>query len=189
VGDPPWIRPEPYTFERIPALKPVTCHDVEGEQPCWLHDDGRQHRRFHALAASLERRFGREVGLFDVLRTLRGRVPQRDLLWLASRPIWYVKPDRVLSWVALDAAWVAFGNLNQTPQKRDAWCRLRRRIVGLTSAPWRLAYRFDHDGPEHPALWLFSKPCSGSERLDEVGAGSRFDYVRLALSRALKWEI
>lgn len=138
----PWLKAEAWPADKFanrPQLRRLDVQAVLAMRPCWL-DGPHGEDRVREMAVGLPE----QATLLEVLLRLRSRVGSSDLLWLATRPGWYVHPGCALRWLAADFAASALptyeADYPDDPRPRRAIEAARQRALDMIDgADWSAA--------------------------------------------------
>ena len=117
-------------FANAPRLRRCTVEDVIVAGPCGAYPESKVRKLADLLPAG-------PLTVIQVVSGLRGRIPDADLLWVATLPCWYERPDVVLRWLAADFAAMALPEYEARERSRAPRnCVTVSRLLALGAIEW-----------------------------------------------------
>ena len=157
--------------KRFRGLRRVSREQVESWQPCYVKEDPE-------LWAECLARFRKTTDARVVLRKLRGKIPEKDLLWLLLRDEWWESPEALLRWFAADCAAAALALiLDPDPRSTNAVRVARLYAVGkVGAAAWDAAGAAAWDAAgaaAGAAAWAAARAAARAAAWDAAGDAAR----------------
>ena len=117
-------------FANAPRLRRCSVEDVMAAGPCGAYPESKVRKLAGLLPAG-------PLTVIQVVEGLRGRIPDADLLWVATLPCWYERPDVVLRWLAADFAALALPEYETRERSRAPRnCVMVSRLIALGAVEW-----------------------------------------------------